>query len=81
MSPGRISSYLFDLNRAVVSYWPRCEYTRYWLTLFILDTSKHLGPSINGLVANRNTKICCRGFILELFQITTANKLDSEQYL
>ena len=41
MSLGHISSYLW-LNRTVVSYWPRCEYTRYWWTLFILDTSKHI---------------------------------------
>ena len=33
----------------------------------------NLGPSING-----NTKLCCRGFILALFQSTTANKIDSE---
>ena len=38
----------------------------------------NLGPSINGLVTGRNTKLCCRGFILALFQSTTANKIDSE---
>ena len=38
----------------------------------------HLGPSINGLVTDGNTKLCCRGFILALFQNTTANKIDSE---
>ena len=37
-----------------------------------------LGPSINGLVTDRNTKLSCRGFILALFQTTTANKIDSE---
>ena len=37
-----------------------------------------LGPSINRLVTDRNTKLCCRGFILALFQSTTANKIDSE---
>ena len=37
-----------------------------------------LGSSINGLVTNRNTKLCCRGFILELSKSTTANKIDSE---
>ena len=37
-----------------------------------------LGPSINGLVTDGNTKLCCRGFILALFQSTTANKIDSE---
>ena len=37
-----------------------------------------LGPSINGLVTERNTKLCCRGFVLALFQSTTANKIDSE---
>ena len=39
---------------------------------------KNLGPSINGLVTDGNTKLCCRGFILALFQSTTANKIDSE---
>ena len=39
----------------------------------------HLGPSINGLVTDGNTKLCCRGFILALFQSATANKIDSEQ--
>ena len=37
-----------------------------------------LGPNINGLVTDGNTKLCCRGFILALFQSTTANKIDSE---
>ena len=38
-----------------------------------------LGPSINGLVTDGNTKLCCRGFILALFQSSTANIIDSEQ--
>ena len=37
-----------------------------------------LGPSINGLANAGNTKLCCRGFILALFQSTTANKIVSE---
>ena len=37
-----------------------------------------LGPSINGLVTDGNTKLCCRGFILALFKTTTANKIYSE---
>ena len=37
-----------------------------------------LGPSINVLVTDGNTKLCCRGFIIALFQSTTANKIDSE---
>ena len=37
-----------------------------------------LGPSINGLVTDGNTKLCCRGFVLELFQSTTAGKIDSK---
>ena len=37
-----------------------------------------LGPSINGLVTDGKTKLCCRGFILALFQSTTANKIDFE---
>ena len=36
------------------------------------------GPRINGLVTDRNTMLCCRGFIVALFQSTTANKIDSE---
>ena len=38
-----------------------------------------LGPSINGLVTHRNSKLCCRGFILALFQSSTAKKIDSER--
>ena len=37
-----------------------------------------LGPSINGLVTDGNTKLCCRGFILALLQSTTAIKIDFE---
>ena len=37
-----------------------------------------LGPSINGLVTDRNTMLCCWGFIVALFQSATANKIDSE---
>ena len=37
-----------------------------------------LGPSINGLVTGRNAKICCHGFVIALFQGTTAIKIDSE---
>ena len=37
-----------------------------------------LGPSINGLVTDGNRKLCCRGFVLALFQSTTAYKIDSE---
>ena len=38
----------------------------------------YLGPSINGLVTDGITKLCCRGFTLALFQSTRANKIDSE---
>ena len=34
-----------------------------------------LGPSINGLVTDGNTKLCCHGLVLALFQSTTAKKL------
>ena len=40
--------------------------------------SVKLGPSINGLVTDRNAKLCCRGFVLALFQSTTAYKIDSK---
>ena len=46
--------------------------------LSLLEYMLKLGPSINGLVTDGNTKLCCRGFILALFQSTTANKIDSE---
>ena len=40
----------------------------------------YLGPSgIDRLVTDGSAKLCCRGFILALFQSTTANKIDSEQ--
>ena len=37
-----------------------------------------LGLRINGLVTDGNTKLCCRGYILALFQSTTAKKIDSD---
>ena len=47
-----------------------------WVTTVCKST--HLRPSINGLVTDGNTKLCCRGFVLALFQSTTAIKIDSE---
>ena len=44
----------------------------------VLFSTLNLGHSINGLVTNGNTKLCCRGFVLALFQSTTADKIDSE---
>ena len=38
----------------------------------------NLGPSINRLVTDGNTKLCCRGLVLALFQSTTSYKIDSE---
>ena len=38
----------------------------------------NLGPSINGLVTDGSTKLCCQGFILALFKSAIANKIDSE---
>ena len=35
----------------------------------------HLGPSINGLVTDGNSKLCCRGFILTLFQSNKVAKI------
>ena len=65
--------------------WSTSFFYRFKLrTNFMLSmppiTCSELGPSINGLVTDGNTKICCRGFILALFQSTTANKVDSEQH-
>ena len=45
--------------------------------VYFID-SFDLGPSINGLVTDENTKLCCRGFILALIQSNTANKIVSE---
>ena len=39
---------------------------------------RELRPSKNGLVTDRNTKLCYGGFILALFQSNTAKKIDSE---
>ena len=36
---------------------------------------------VNGLVTDGNSKICCRGFVLTLFQSTTVFKIDSEHTL
>ena len=47
----------------------------------VFSLSLVLEPSINGLVTDRNTSLCCRGFILALFQSTTANKIESEHTL
>ena len=43
-----------------------------------LSLTKYLGPSINGLDTDGNAKVCCRGFILSLFQSIAANKIDSK---
>ena len=37
-----------------------------------------LGPSINRPVTDGNTKLCCRGLVLVLFQSTTAKTIDYE---
>ena len=37
-----------------------------------------LEPSLNGLVTDRNTKLCCCVLIFVLFQNTAANKIDSK---
>ena len=37
-----------------------------------------LGSSINRLVTDGNTKLCCQGFVLALFQSTTAYQIGSE---
>ena len=43
-----------------------------------VSTAYYLVPSINRLVTDGNTKLCCRDFVLALFQSTTAYKIDSE---
>ena len=49
--------------------WEECRTYKYQV---------QLRPSINGLVSDENTKLCCCGFVLVLFQSTTASKIDSE---
>ena len=45
-----------------------CKSSAYWVR-----------PSKNGLVTDGITELCCRGFVLALFQSTcTAYKIDSE---
>ena len=46
-----------------------------FIRCFILKLDLRI--SINGLVTYKNTKLCCRAFILTLFYSTTANKIDS----
>ena len=41
----------------------------------------NLRPSKKRLVTDGNTKLCCRGFVLAIFQSTTAYKIDSEHTL
>ena len=50
------------------------------MTIWLMLTTGNYGPSINGLITEGNTIICCCGFILALFLSTTANKIDSKQY-
>ena len=50
----------------------------YTCSLFQIHALYFLGPSINGLVTDRNRKLSCRGFGLGLFQSNTANKIYSE---
>ena len=45
-----------------------CLSRTHWISSYKLE------PSINGLVTDGNTKLCCRGLV----QSTTVNKIDSE---
>ena len=40
-----------------------------------LSLCQNPGPSINGLVTDGNTKLCCHGFILALFKVLQPIKL------
>ena len=44
----------------------------------LFNYCQYRGPSINGLFTDGNAKLCCQGFVLVLFQSTTAHKIDSE---
>ena len=57
---------------------PRTPKIEQELKRFRSFACSHLGPSINGLVTDGNTKISCQDFILALFQNTTAYKIDSQ---
>ena len=48
------------------------------MPLIVLLSLDCLGPSINRLVTDKNTKLCCWVFVLARFQSTTAYKIDSE---
>ena len=52
--------------------------TPYIVVTKIDENPCKLGPSINRLVTDGNTKLCYGGFILVLFQSDTANKIYSE---
>ena len=51
------------------------------LTFDYLNTSNYLGPSINRLVTDRNTKFSCRGFVLAQFQSTSVYIIHSKHTL
>ena len=63
---GEVEAKAFDLLRCVFVH-----------QLLNFDTCR-LRSSINRLVTDGNTKLCCHGFVLALFQNMTANKIDSE---
>ena len=73
---GKLDPKHFRAQPKILGHWA----TRSLLVFFPgnLYGSTGLGPSINGLVTDGNTKLCCRGYILTLFQCSTANKIDSE---
>ena len=54
------------------------HYLSTYFAKIIAKSQFKLGPSINGLVTDGNIKLCCRGYILALFQSNTANKCGSE---
>ena len=72
--------FVYDLFMVKMKIVNNTRNTYIWVKILrtIYCSQIILGPSINGLVTNRCTKLCCHGFVLVLFQSTTANTIDSE---
>ena len=66
------------IQNAILSTIIKLPFVIKTFVLSIFEWPFYLVPSINGLVTNGNTKLCCQAFILALFHSTTANKIDSE---
>ena len=79
---GKLPGPTNEFERFLVLETSEFEQPKFDCRLFLIVSSGHLrfalGPSINRLVTDGNTKLCCGGFVLALFQSTTSNQIDSE---